>query len=186
MKTKDEIINNADVLSLQIKEVTHARNDYPQNLGDIFIIGFETFEEAQNFCDENGGEIGIGDIKNGGHFYHYRGRTYEPFTVSDYLIKLGDNYNETNKQSEIDYLKSLLVEASENFEGNIDTVIEMLQNKQEVFNELADAEADETVIVGYGVYSETVKNSFMQFSEDVTSYAIGVFFDRDNFTDNID
>ena len=51
-----DILERAEGLGLTIVETTSEGNGYPSNLKRA-VIGFENFDDAENFVKENGGEI---------------------------------------------------------------------------------------------------------------------------------
>ena len=89
--TEDNTIEEiADEYGLDIIETVTSGNGYPENLQKA-LVGFETFEQAQNVADQYGMMITTFTKRDGQQLYFRNGnQTYEPLriTVEDY----GDDY----------------------------------------------------------------------------------------------
>lgn len=71
--------------------LTHAMNGYPDERGDFGIIGFDTFDEAEEFADQFNLDVGVFETRDGWHFWKHLGCINEPFSPQDLVDKLGDN-----------------------------------------------------------------------------------------------
>lgn len=174
----EQIKLNAEELDLQIKEITHGMNGYPKDLGDIFITGFNNFENAIQFAKDNDAEVGLGKIRDGHHFYSYVGWRDKPLTAFDYLLDLGDNYSIVNIEDEKENFKETLIDLVENFEDDFDYLRDWIDDKEEIIEALNSAVDDEVVIVNGFIYFETVALTLMSYHEAVTTYSIGVYFKK--------
>ena len=175
--TQSEILEEAELAGLQKIQITHSGSSYPTNLGDFGVIGFENMDEAQNFVDENGGEIGDFYKQDGWDLWHYKGYTNRAYTDLDYLKKLGDNYMHAYKDNS-DYAVDLVTIAN-NFEGDFCDLNTLIRDIKYIINKVENAADDEVVIIHDISYYETVKTTMMQFSHDCQTYAIGVFVKKD-------
>lgn len=172
-RTKSEILDLARESSqFTVVEITHSQTDYPAGLGDRAIIGFGTFEDAEKFASENGCELHLFQTRDGWHFWHDRGRAFEPLSADNYLSNLGDNYYEADEDQQIDLIKDTDLGGQE--------LIDFLKERIIILEELQKASEDQAVLCNSGSYYETVANKMMGYHEDVYTYAIGVFLQKDD------
>jgi hypothetical protein len=140
-------------------DITSGSNGYPDNIR-IGYIGFDSFEEAEQFAKETKSRVRCFHKRDGWTLYECKGDQFGPLTVDDYLKDLGDNYYPVDEES----VCELLTEEKSKF-----TILEKLQKASE----------DQTVICHYGRYYDTVDNELMSYHKDTHTYVIGVEVDND-------
>lgn len=181
MKTQSEtktVLEIADGLTLQIKEITTGMNGYPQGLGDYAIIGFDTYQQAEDFANEHGCEVSLFKIRDGHQLWTNLGRKHEPLTDRDYLEDLSDNYWQASKEMCIETFKNILADMLEKFEGDFSDIDTLIAGEKELLEAIENCSDDEIIITGSGFkfgHYDTCKKVMMQYHYDVTTYAVGVF-----------
>lgn len=174
-----------DLQGLTRIEINTNGNDYPQGLGAIGAIGFNQFSEAEAFAEQHGGEVVVFKTRDGHHFWRNEGRTYSPFTAYDYIDRADDNTNLITEEDLTNKFWEDLREATTN--EDLDDVEYIFENYKE---HLADIQAAGKDKVCYfdGNTDEigTLDKVFMEYSYDVYSYAIGVYFHPDLHEEDIE
>lgn len=171
MADYEKMYELSDEHNLKFIETTEdGRNGYPQNLKPA-LIGFETFEEAEEFAKENGLKTWIFHKRDGWQLWERRKPAYESFNVSaeDY----GDNYNVFKANDLDDYFENEVKPYLENFD-NIEDLKDFLNNQEEIMNELECCDENEAVITCCGKWYDTIKAKPMKWSHDTHNYVIGV------------
>ena len=172
---KRDLAEIASENGLQLIETTASRTGYPERLQKA-IIGFDTFEQAEELAKENGLSIEIFQKRDGWDLWYRTGCTaYEPFRRS--AEDFGDDYSEFSKDDLEDFYENEVQPMVSDFE-NLDALRSFLDQKEKIQDEIADAEDDEIVITCSGEYYDTIKERTMAYSYDSHSYAIGLI-DRD-------
>lgn len=163
----------AEKEGLDYIETTTESNGYPANLKPA-LIGFETFEQAQEIAEKYGLNIESFERRDGWHLWSRDNRTaYKPYTISceDY----GDNYGEFEKMDEEDFMEREIDEALRYIKfDTLNDLERFVEEKREIWDEIEAMEDDEIVITSYGTYLETVKKHSMSWSHDTKHYIIGV------------
>jgi len=168
MKTYNDYAQLAADSNLKCGHVTGGRNGYPEPYIGAFVHGFDNYEQAFDFAQQNGGYTAICKQKDGWQVWEGGKPFPRPLTAQNYLSDLGENYgiasiDDVNRELsykdhepetilELEYLKAKLVEAKEN----------------------------ETVIQYGYAYHDTIPSEMMSYHEDVTTWTVGVFFARQN------
>ena len=174
MRTYNDYAQLAFDNGLHCGHVTGGNNGYPSPYFGAFIYGFDNYQEAQNFLDANGGSMVICKKRDGWNVWQKHGETSRPLTAEDYLQDLGDNYS-TITQSDV-------FQELDNLQRDISPaeLHEELARLAYWAEELETAsECDETVIINPMGETERVSNNLMRYNEDVWTWNVGVFFDRD-------
>lgn len=177
MTTEMEIKEAAEDQRLNVIEITHAINSYPQGLGDIGVIGFDTYEEAEEFKRENdGGEIGMFQTRDGWHFWHYKGYKFESFDLSDWLSD-NENWNLASDVVDEEAVQGMIMQM------DADDRPDYLDKIAVIKKEMAEAPSGHVVVVNVNddLYSETKPVKMMKYSFDTHTYAIGVYYAKDEF-----
>lgn len=175
---------------LDYREITGGRNGYPTPVLGRLIHGFENFEEAEAYAEENNGEVVLAHYRNGWHNCEIKGTVWNAKSVYDFA---GEN-NDVFFYSKED-LKSIE-------EGDMDFIAEKegYDNWKEVveaeglnLSDEDDAEEVEALKekliakynqfeLGYNLYDFTngyVESVYedeylMSYSEDTHNYIVGV------------
>ena len=152
-------------------ETTASRTGYPERLQKA-IIGFDTFEQAEELAKENGLSIEFFRKRDGWNFWYRTGSTaYEPFRRS--AEDFGDDYSEFSKDDLEDFYENEVQPMVSDFES-FDALRSFLDQKEKIQDEIEDAEDDEIVITRSGEYYDTIKERTMAYSYDSHRYAIGL------------
>ena len=172
MKTQElTIAEIAESNGLDYIETTTERNGYPSNIKGA-IIGFDSFEQAQELANAHGLSIQSFEKRDGWALWYRTGNTMvEAFTNSseDY----GDNYMEYGKMEKEDFYDQevkLLLEGMDDW----DSLNEFLSRMEEIYEEIEKMEDGEVVITYMGAYKETIATKSMRFYNDTKHYAIGL------------
>lgn len=168
----EDWLDYADSLGLEIVEVTKGTNGYPKNLSKA-VIGFDTWEEAEEFAKETEREIVRMTKRDGHQFWWSEGREFEPLkpTVAWY----GDTFEAFESQdqwweSEKEFLQELFANgiSSEAFKDEINRLIE-------IYNTFDGLEDNEQVVTESHAFPEIVPIETMRWHDkDVTDYVIAV------------
>ena len=156
--------------NLETIMITEGMNGYPQNLKPA-LIGFETFEDAEEFATENGMKTWIFHKRDGWQLWERRTTAYESFIVTseDY----GDDYNMFKTDDLDGYFENEVKPCLGNFD-NIEDLKNFLDNQQEIMDKLESCDENEVVITHCGKWYDTVKTNIMRLSNDTHNYVIGV------------
>ena len=168
---KKDLAEIASENGLQLIDTTANSTGYPERLQKA-IIGFDTFEQAEELAKENGLSIEIFRKRDGWNFWYRTGNTaYEPFRRS--AEDFGDDYSEFSKDNLEDFYENEVQPMVSEFES-FDELRSFLDQNEKIKDEIEDAEDDEIVITRCGEYYDTIKELTMAYSYDSHSYAIGL------------
>ena len=168
MKTIQEI---AEIENLELIETTTGNNGYPQNLKHA-IVGFESFEQAQEIAEKYGLRIESFRRKDGWQLWERNYLTmYAPFQNS--AEDFGDNYNEIDKIDESEFFEREIKPIINDFE-DFESLETFIESKKKVWEEIQNMEDNELVITHYGEYYETISKESMVFSHDTWNSIIGL------------
>ena len=172
---KKDLAEIASENGLQLIETTSSITGYPERLKKA-IIGFDTFEQAEELSKENGLSIEIFNQHDGWDLWYRTERTaYEPILRS--AEEFGDDYSEFSKDDLEDFYENEVQPMVSDFES-FDEVRCFLDQKEKIAKEIEKAGDDEIVITCGGEYYDTIKERTMTYHYDAHSYAIGLI-DRD-------
>ena len=160
----------ADNNALRFIETTSATNGYPQDLKPA-LIGFNDYEEAEEFAQEHGLQTYIFHKRDGWQLWQRSKPAYEPMTITsdDY----GDDYNMFTHDELDDYFGNEVKPRLDDFD-NMEELKKFLNNQEEVMDELDRCNENEAVITYCGDYYDTVKVKSIEWSHDTHNYVIGV------------
>lgn len=176
MKNLENFKAEADMKGWTLIQINTDGNDYPRGLGAYGAIGFDTIKEAEQFAEDNGGEVYQFQTKKGHTFWRAKGWTNKPFTAQDYLNDCNDDVNEVCKKSEIESFFEFSKDAIENEDlEQVKNLIEKLKECIDFFDKLPETETP--FYDGNSSSYGSISNTMMQYNEDVYINAIGVFFD---------
>jgi len=163
MKTIEINGREIELGNLQLVTTTEGVNGYPLNLNKA-VIGFEDFNACENWRDKNcpDFEIEAFKIRDGRHFYEIIGRAFDSFSYFDYLSELGEDWELYDEV----YIKELMNENE--------------QFCSQVLDEARTVKDGEVLLVNISACcTEVVKERLMEYSEDVWTYAIGIFIPKE-------
>lgn len=174
--TQTEILEHARDCGLQTIQITHSNSSYPEQLGDWGVIGFENMDEAEEFVNEHGGEIGDFFREGGWNLWHYKGHKNEMYDYLTYLNKLGDDYS-IALADDSDYA-AYLSGLTQYFNGDFCELDQAIKNIKEIISKKEYAGTNEVIIVRNFEFYEKINKTMMQFESDYKTYAIGVFIPK--------
>jgi hypothetical protein len=164
------ILDRADELGLTIIETTSEGNGYPRNLKTA-IVGFEDFEDAENFAQENGGEIIELKRKAGQQLWSRGSRAFEPFYMS--TIYGNDPNCEIyfcgDEERFIDNVKEQIAELND-----FALIQSYVEEKSEIWDEFCTLGENEFILVKDGKFEDVIEEERMDYEYDSTYYRIGV------------
>ena len=152
----NEIVWGKDLRTI---ETTNGTNGYPEETKEA-IIGFETYEQAQEVAKEYHMNVEKFFRRDGWGMWQRKGEAFGPLEIS--ADDFGDDYSQYTK-ADLRNFEELKKEVDE-----------------KTLEEIEKSEDDEIVITCEGRYYDTVKQTCMEFSEDSKTYAIGVIYNLYN------
>jgi hypothetical protein len=160
----------ADNNALQFIETTSATNGYPQDLKPA-LIGFNDYEEAEEFAQEHGLQTYIFHKRNGWQLWQRSKPAYEPMTITsdDY----GDDYNMFTHDELDGYFDNEVKPRLDSFD-DIESLKTFVDEQEIIMEELDLCNENEAVITYCGDYYDTVKVKSIEWSHDTHHYVIGV------------
>ena len=156
--------------NLQFIETTSATNGYPQDLQPA-LIGFNDYEEAEEFAQEYGLQTYLFHKRDGWQLWQRSKPAYEPMIISaeDY----GDDYNMFTHDELDDYFGNEVKPRLDDF-GDIDSLKTFVDEQESIMDELDRCNENEAVITYCGDYYDTVKVKSIEWSHATHNYVIGV------------
>lgn len=164
----------AEKQGLSLIETTDQMNGYPSNT-KMAIVGFDTFEQAEEIAKEYNLSIKVFKKRDGWQLWYRTGNTaYEPFNNEEFLQEI-DNieiYTCGEEWRYTDRIKGLI-------EGldNLDVIKTLVDNCHKVYEEFATLGEEQMIIIDSSVSiseCEIGERFSMSYTEDVYSYEIGL------------
>jgi hypothetical protein len=180
--TFSQALENAKSAGLTIGEHCTELSGYPRTSENKPITGFNKYSDAVAFIAKNRlvkSNIHLFKRKNGWYstFLYDLGSKYEPLTYHDYLKDLGDDYSIASLDYEL--LKEQVCYAlnkKELYEAK-----EIISNFQDLEGYIISCEKENVIITRGGEYYQEFPKETMGYTEDVTTYIIGVMLDPNDF-----
>lgn len=175
MNTQDLLEQIQMDYDLELLETTTGVNGYPQSL-KYALIGFETFEEAQEIANKYP-EIRITTFhkRDGWQLWERNNNTtYQSFLTS--ASDFGSDYNQFTSEDAVDYFENEVKPFLEDFE-NFEDLKKFLEEREEVLDKIQLLGDNELVITYQGRYYDTIEKESMSFYHDTHHYAIGIIID---------
>lgn len=158
---------------LNIVEVTQGRNGYPEGLYKA-IVGFDYFENAEDFAEQVNGEVVLLSRRDGYALYTNNGRAYEGIERAKFI----DEDREEVFESELDFEEWCCKEIDWQMNGgfNLFDLRDKIDKMCDTYDEIRTRGRDEIAIVDIKDYSceTTDKYVCVIHDEDVTHYEIAV------------
>lgn len=156
---------------MQTIEITTGMNGYPSRLHKG-IIGFDTFEQADEYAKQNDGVVVEFRKRDGWQFWESQGRVYEPLRIDSDTY--GDDYSiETSQENWEDTCRDLL-SAMINDGASLEDISNVVRDMVTVNEKFDLLDENEAVLFYQGKYWDTIKTRAMSYSEDVWHHEIGV------------
>lgn len=156
---------------LQVIDTTASRTGYPEALQKA-IIGFDTFEQAEELAKENGLSIEAFKKSNGWDLWYRTGCQMGTSFLRS-ADDCGDDYRGYTKEDLEDFYLNEVQPMVSDFE-DFDSLRCFLDKMEKIKDEIVDAEDDELVLSCCGEYYATIKARVMSYYYDAHSYAIGL------------
>ena len=170
---KENTLDLAYEWGLNIVEVTQGVNGYPEGVYKA-IIGFDYFENAEDFAEQIGGEVVLLSRRDGHALYTNRGRAYEGIEMAKFI---DENRNEVF-DSEVDFEEWCIgeVEHRMNMGFNLFEFRDVIDQMCETYEDIRTRCSDEIAVVDTRDYTcETIDKYVTEIhDEDVTTYVIAV------------
>lgn len=153
-----------------IETVRGGNNGYPSGIRGG-IVGFNTFEEADDFAKEHGLSLYTFHKRDGWHMYERAGNPYGPMAITsgDY----GDDYNHLGVERLEDFFESEVRPLLDCCES-LDDLKKVLEETEEVYEKLQEIDETQWVITCQGRYYETIDKEPVEWSHDTHTWVIGV------------
>ena len=173
---RPDLENIAYENGLDVITTTSARNGYPQRLQRA-IIGFDTFEDAEELADVYGLSIEIFTKYDGWNLWYRTGdHAWAPFERS--AEEYGDEYRQYSKD-DLDGFYEREVQPNVGAFDDFASLRTYLDSMEEIRDRIEDADDNEIVLGSFGGYYDTIKKTTMSYCYDTHHFAIGLI-DREN------
>lgn len=165
-----DFINLAAENGLNLIETTSEQSGYPRNIIKA-IIGFDTFEEAQEMAKENELEIEVFTKRDGWQLWARTGsRAWGALerTADDF----GDDYMMWSKEDAQAFYEQEIqafIDEDDTFEGSDD-----FESRMGVYEDIKQLADNKAVITCCGDYYDTIDKVTMEYEYDTRHYAIGL------------
>ena len=158
---------------LNIVEVTQGMNGYPEGLYKA-VIGFDYFENAEDFAEQIGGEVVLLSRRDGHALYTNNGRAYEGIEREKFI----DEDRQEVFDSELDFEEWCVeeIEHRMNMGFNLFDFRDMIDQMCDTYDDINGRWRDEIAIVDTKDYTcETIERYATELhDDDVTTYVIAV------------
>lgn len=168
----EDWLDYADSLGLQVVEVTEGMNGYPKNLSNA-VIGFDTWEDAEDFAKETERQIVRMTKRDGHQFWYSSGRVDEPIRpIADWFGCDYSTYDcEEDWWDDAKYWLSGILDELD----DIDSLQSEVNDMWQAHNNFQLLEEDEMVVFcGRTVYGIKKKEYMRLHDTYVTDYVIAV------------
>jgi len=150
---------------MEKREVTGGANGYPSPALGVFTYGFESYAEAEAYAEDNGGEVGLAEWKNGWFNCRYIGSIRQPLDIAQCLNS--ETHNVQMYFSRQEALEELF-ERMQDKQDDLDWLVSVLEYPAETYEK-------NFVAVLNGCNVEAYPKEALSFHYDVTTSCIGVY-----------
>lgn len=168
-------MNTIDFLNLanefNLIETTSESNGYPRNLRKA-IIGFESFEQAEELAEKHGLSIEMFEKRDGWDLWARRDLIFRPFDMTSIYVEEG--YDFYKKISFEDFYEREDVHGQLKECEDFDEMQARLESFKELFEEIETLKEGEILIKDNNGNTFVSKEYAMQYSYDTHNYAIGL------------
>ncbi len=168
-------MNTIDFLELAneftLIETTSEPNGYPRNLRKA-IIGFESYEQAEELAEKYGLEIEMFEKRDGWDLWARRDRIFNAFDMA--FIYVEECYDFYKKISFEDFCKREDVHGQLKECEDFDEMQARLESFKDLFEEIESLKEGEILIKDNDGNTFVSKEYSMQYSYDTHNYAIGL------------
>lgn len=165
-----KILDRAEELGLIIIETIDNGNGYPSNIKKA-IIGFDDFEDAENFAKENGGEIIELRRKVGQQLWSRGSRAFEPFYMSTIYDKEPNckMYFCGDEERFTDNVKEQIAELND-----FALIQSLIEEKSEIWDKFCTLGENEFILIKDGKFEDVIEEERIDYEYDSTYYRIAV------------
>lgn len=157
--------------NLELISTTDSQNGYPHNEMQA-VIGFDSFEQAEELAEKNNLSVEIFTKRNGNDFWFRTGnKAYEAFEreSADY----GEDCTTYTKEDVEKYYTNEIEGMLSDFE-DLDELSAFVDSHKAIYAALKNLKDGELLIVCNGEVCDTVQQTTMSYSNDSHMYAIGL------------
>lgn len=157
---------------LDLIETTSDGTGYPRDL-KYAVIGFETFDEAQELADRYGLTVREFTRRDGWQLWVRGGRAWGEY---DYEQVMSEGYANENVQTyRHNDAENVMSDLREHLQyASLRDMKILIENTEEVLEKLDDCQPDEFIVTCSGEYDATYLRKTMSYSYDSSRYAIGI------------
>ena len=170
---KEKTLDLAYEWGLNIVEVTQGVNGYPEGLYKA-IIGFDYFENAEDFAEQVNGEVVLLSKRDGHALYTNRGRAYEGIEREKFI----DENRYEVFESELDFEEWCVgeIEHIMNMGFDLFGLRDAIDQMCDTYNDINGRCRDEIAIVDTRDYTCETTDKYVTeiHDDDVTTYVIAV------------
>lgn len=174
---EETLENYAYENGLEIVTVTRGTNGYPRGLHKA-IIGFETYDEAEEAARRTNGRIVALSKRDGHDFWTGNDTAYGPLEINETFYPF-EEYDIIKQNQEKEWWRGMIEELTEIWRDHTpepEDTERMISKLKEIYQKIEDLADNEQVIIHKETLDfeiEPVKK-MRHHDEDVTTYAIGV------------
>ncbi|MBB1530174.1 MAG: hypothetical protein HG466_005665 [Prevotella sp.] len=157
--------------NLELISTTDSQNGYPHNEMQA-VIGFDSFEQAEELAEKNNLSVEIFTKRNGNDFWFRTGnKAYEAFEreSADY----GEDCTTYTKEDVEKYYTNEIEGMLSDFE-DLDELSAFVDSHKAIYAALKNLKDGELLIVCNGEVCDTVQQTTMSYENDSRMYAIGL------------
>lgn len=163
-------------------ETTSGMNGYPRNLKNA-TVGFDTFEEAQEYAQQYGGYIMSFHRRDGWQLWERGNGVCEPYTITEDDYGTGHELLEYGSIDEENFCDLYIKQALEGVD-DVQSISEIVKDAAEIWDYYKNLDEGEAVHIQEGRYCDTIETKTMSWSYDTHNYIIGVLDDDTQDTDD--
>ena len=157
--------------NLELISTTDSQNGYPHNEMQA-VIGFDSFEQAEELAEKNNLSVEIFTKRNGNDFWFRTGnKAYEAFEreSADY----GEDCTTYTKEDVEKYYTNEIEGMLSDFE-DLDELSAFVDSHKAIYAAIKNLKDGELLVVCDGEICDTVQQTTMSYSNDSHMYAIGL------------
>ena len=157
--------------NLELISTTDSQNGYPHNEMQA-VIGFDSFEQAEELAEKNNLSVEIFTKRNGNDFWFRTGnKAYEAFERESADYGAGcDTYTKEDAEK---YYANEIEGMLSDFE-DLDELSAFVDSHKAIYAALKNLKDGELLVVCNGEVCDTVQQTTMSYSNDSRMYAIGL------------
>lgn len=171
------LLDQVKDMGLQTIQFEYSDLEFFPKDGDLGVIGFLRFEDAEIFAAKFGGDVGEFFKKDDWELWQHHGTRNYCYHYEDYLSDLGDDFESIDKGSNCWYADAL-VNIAKDFDGDFASLESLIADIKLVIKKVEDSEEDDVIVVNNFKYFKTCKSRLMTYSENSNTHTIGVVLQK--------